>query len=77
MKFGQNFEESIVEVEIQQIIDRLLNAMAKLIQVNHVSCFVFVATDFPKIIMIQENKMYRVLCNLLSNSIKHSYKSNV
>jgi len=57
MKFGQNFEESIVEVEIQQFIDRLLNAMSKLIQVNHVSCFVFVAASFPKIIMLQENKM--------------------
>lgn len=57
MKFGQNFEESVVEVEIRQMIDRLLNAMSKLIQVNNVSCFVFVASDFPKIIMIQENKM--------------------
>lgn len=57
MKFGQNFEEAIVEVEIQQFIDRLLNAMSKLIQVNLVNCFVFVATEFPKIMMIQENKM--------------------
>jgi len=77
MKNGQGFEEAIVEVEVTHFIDRLLNAMSKLIQVNQVNCFVSVATKFPKIINLQENKMYRVLCNLLSNSIKHSYKSNV
>lgn len=77
MKHGQGFEEIIVDVEIIQFIDRLLNAMSKLIQVNLVSFFIIVFKSFPKVIMIQENKMQRVLCNLLSNSIKHSYKSSV